>query len=183
LYADVLVSCLALGPLIGRWSCFLNGCCFGKVISAPWAIVYPHGSYVFAAQVRQGLVDPLAAWSLPVHPLPVYLSLNGLVLFVLFSWLWKRAPRPAGILFGLYWATYAGTRFFLEYFRDSGVVASIGGFTLPQVMAMGVFALALIGTAVLLWTHRYHNAGMSHTRRGFIVSDGQSLKRCLRQRS
>jgi len=157
LYADVLGSFLGLGPFIGRWSCFLNGCCFGKLSSAPWAIVYPHGSYAFAAHARQGLVDPLASSSLPVHPLPIYLSMNGLILFLFFSWLWKQNKLPAGVLFCLYWAVYTFTRFFLEYFRDVRDVISIGKFSLPQVMTILIFSFALITILILLFTQKYSN--------------------------
>jgi len=162
LYTDVLASCVALGPLIGRWSCFLNGCCFGKLTSVPWAIVYPHGSYAFAAQARQGLVDPLAASSLPLHPLPIYLSINGLALFLLFSWLWKQNKLPAGFLFWLYWAVYAFSRFFLEYFRDSNAVGSISIFSFPQIMTIVIFCLALIAISILFFTQKYSNVKMRH---------------------
>lgn len=155
LYADVLGSCLGLGPFIGRWSCFLNGCCFGKLSSVPWAIVYPHGTYAFAAQARQGFVDSLASSSLPVHPLPIYLSINGLALFLLFSWLWKQNKFPAGVLFWLYWAEYTFTRFFLEYFRDETDLGSVGVFSFSQVMTIFIFCLALITIIILLFTQKY----------------------------
>jgi len=158
LYADVLGSCLGLGPFIGRWSCYLNGCCFGKLSSVPWAITYPHGSYAFAAQARLGLVDPLASSSLPVHPLPIYLSINGLTLFLLFSWLWKQNKLPAGVLFWLYWVIYAFTRFFWEYLRDVRDVGSIGIFSLPQVMTILIFSFALIAIFITLLIQKYSSA-------------------------
>lgn len=154
LYADVLGSCLGLGPLIGRWSCFLNGCCFGKLSSVPWAITYPHGSYAFAAHVREGLIDPLASSSVSVHPLPIYLSLNGLVLFLIFSWLWKKNKMPAGVLFWLYWVIYGFTRFFLEFFRNVHDVQSVGLFSLPQFMTILLFCLAVIALFILLLTQK-----------------------------
>ena len=155
LYADVLGSCLGLGPFIGRWSCFLNGCCFGKLSSVPWAIIYPHGSHAFAAHARQGLVDPLALSSLPVHPLPIYLSINGLALFLLFSWLWKQNKLQASVLFWLYWVIYAFTRFFWEYLRDVRDAGSTGIFSLPQVMTISIFSFALIAIFIILLIQKY----------------------------
>jgi len=156
LYSDVLGSCLGLGPFIGRWSCFLNGCCFGKLSAVPWAIAYPHGSYAFAAQARQELIDPLSSYSLPVHPLPIYFSLNGLFLFLLFSWLWKRNRLPAGALFWLYWAIYAVNRFILEYFRDVDNVNLIGVFSFPQIMTILVFGLSVTILSLMLRSRKHH---------------------------
>src|SRR5580704_19319839 len=36
--ADVLAPSIALGNFLGRIGCLLNGCCYGRVCAAPWAI-------------------------------------------------------------------------------------------------------------------------------------------------
>lgn len=153
-YADLLVSFLGLGPFIGRWSCFLNGCCFGEVAMVPWAVAFPRGSYAFHTHVQLGLLDPGASCSLPVHPLQLYLSLNGLILFLIFTWLWNHKKFPPGILFWLYWATYGFTRFFLEFFRDENITESIGVFSLPQLMTILLFICSVAAIIILVSKQR-----------------------------
>lgn len=146
-YADVLASCLGLGPFLARWACFLNGDDYGTLTDVPWAISFPHGSFPFAAQVQAGLLDPLADLSLPIHPVQMYLSLKGLALFVVCTILWKRRVLAPGMLFGAYWLMFAVARFVLEFFRGDEGRGFVGALSVGQVMAAGVFAAAscLIG--------------------------------------
>jgi len=142
-YFDVLGSLIGLGPFMGRWSCFLNGDDFGTLSDAPWAVVYPHASIPFIYHVKQGLIDPLTDFSLSIHPVQLYLALNGLILFIFFTLLWKKKQYAFGSLFWLFWATYSFSRFFLEYFR-SGIPRDILGiFSLSQVMAIIVFITSI----------------------------------------
>ncbi len=144
-YLDTLGSMLGLGPFLGRWSCFLNGDDFGVLTSLPWGVAYPHGSIPFAHQVQQGLISPLADLSLPLHPNQIYLSLNGLLLFFLFTFIWKKYRFAPGVLFCLYWAVYSFNRFFLEFFRGSSPREYLGILSFPQIMTLVIFAVAVSG--------------------------------------
>ena len=42
--ADLIAPSLMLGVALGRVGCLLNGCCFGNVCDAPWAISFPRTS-------------------------------------------------------------------------------------------------------------------------------------------
>ncbi len=148
-HADAAASCLALGPAIGRWACFLNGDDFGTLSDLPWAVRYPHGSYPFAHQVREGVLDPLAELSLPGHPLQLYLSFNAIVLFVVFRALWKRRGLAPGALFALYWTAYLASRFFWEFFRAGVERPLFGVLSTNQLMALGLCALALVALTIL----------------------------------
>lgn len=143
-WLDVLGSCLGLGPFIGRWSCLLNGDDYGKITNVPWAIQYPAGSMPFAAHANEGLVSYHADLSLPVHPNQIYLSLNGLLLFILMSWVWKRYRHYEGLTFGLYCLLYGVLRFMLEFFRDEPLSSLI-----PQLNASQIFSLAAAGAGSL----------------------------------
>lgn len=137
-YADALASCLGLGVAIGRWSCFLNGDDYGRISSVAWAVRFPHASYPFVAQVRAGHLDPLADLSLPVHPVQLYLSLNGLILFVGASLLWKRLRHRPGTMFCLYWLAYCATRFLWEFARGDQPDV-LGGFvTIGQLVCVPI---------------------------------------------
>ena len=54
--ADVVAPTLALGIAVGRIGCLLNGCCYGGVCDAPWALQFPPKSPPHYAQLRQGLL-------------------------------------------------------------------------------------------------------------------------------
>lgn len=155
---DVLGSCLGLGPFIGRWSCFLNGDDFGKITDVPWAIQYPAGSVPFAAHVNDGLISYTASLSAPVHPNQIYLSLNGLLLFILMSWVWKKYRHREGLTFGLYGVCYGIFRFLLEFFRDEPLTSLI-----PQLNVSQVFSLAAAGAGCLFLLYRFRS--YSRTRR------------------
>lgn len=118
-FADVLGSCLGLGPAIGRWSCLLNGCCFGTPSNLPWAIRYPEYSYAYASHLRNGWIEPDAPLSLAVHPVQLYYSISGFLLFFLMSRLWKINQQHPGRPFSIYWIVYASFRFFIEFYRGN----------------------------------------------------------------
>ena len=149
-YADVIGSCLGLGPAIGRWGCFLNGDDFGSVSRLPWAVRFPHASIPFVFQARAGVVDPLADLSLPVHPSQIYLSLNGLALFFIFTRYWNRARSQPGATFWLYTLAYCVTRFLWEFLRGDQV-QHVFGVTVPQAVS-----LVLVPMAFVAWRRSHH---------------------------
>jgi phosphatidylglycerol:prolipoprotein diacylglycerol transferase len=143
-YADLLATTIGLAIAIGRWGCFLNGDDFGTRSDLPWAVRFPHGSYPFAQQARAHLIFPLDDLSLPVHPVQLYLSLNGLLLFFLTSWYWKRFRHRPGATFCFFWLLYAVSRFLLEFFRGDHDQFLLGVPT-AQAMSIPMAAAAAIG--------------------------------------
>lgn len=71
-YLDVLGSSLGLGPFIGCWGCFLNGCCFGNTTHVPWSVRYPKYSQVYQLQVNNGLIDYNSSLSEAVYLVQLY---------------------------------------------------------------------------------------------------------------
>ncbi len=49
--ADMLAPSLAIGLALGRVGCLLNGCCYGGVCDAPWAVTFPVGSPAYQDQL------------------------------------------------------------------------------------------------------------------------------------
>ena len=141
-YLDALASVLGLGPMIGRFACFLNGDDFGQLSGLPWAVRFPRGSYPWLDELNKGLIDVSASLSLPVHPVQLYGCIKGLVLFVLFTALWRKRRLQPGALFLLFWATYAVCRFGLEFFRGDNRGA-IGGLSTGQYCSMIIFCFSL----------------------------------------
>jgi phosphatidylglycerol:prolipoprotein diacylglycerol transferase len=144
-YADVVASELGLGIAIGRWSCFLNGDDYGTISTLPWAVRFPHASIPFFGQVRAGDLDPMAGLSLPVHPVQLYLSANGLALFAFGTWLWRREGARPGFTFWAYVVAYCGTRFLWEHFRGDQERLLGGTLTVPQLMSVIVVGPAAWG--------------------------------------
>ena len=75
--ADLMAPSLVLGLALGRLGCFLNGCCYGGLCDAPWAVTFPSRSEPYAHQRMSGQLhgfllaedaDSGAAGVAAVHP-------------------------------------------------------------------------------------------------------------------
>ena len=135
-YLDLAASVLGLGVCIGRISCLLNGCDFGKISNLPWAVSFPAGSIPYVDQVSKGMISTTADLSLSLHPVQLYLSFNGLLLFLIFSYLWKKRNFKPGALFLIYWMTYSITRFTIEFFRGDSSEYYFNLFTFGQLTSL-----------------------------------------------
>ena len=93
-FGDTAIPLVALALVFIRLGCFLNGCCFGRLSALPWAIAFPHGSWVFWYQRSKGWVTRDATVSLPVHPLQLYFVLAACATLGVLLWLQRqRHPR------------------------------------------------------------------------------------------
>ncbi len=152
-HADVVAPSVALGEGITRLGCFLNGCCFGRTSSLPWAVSFPSGS---AADV--------AFAGAAVHPTQLYSALVAFALFGALLALDSRGPRPGSVTcaFGVGWA---GSRLALDAFRhypESGVAFRVLGLGVPlhQVVVVALLAAGVAG-AVALAARRSSGPGRS----------------------
>lgn len=93
---NLLAAPIALGLLVGRIGCFLNGCCHGTATGLPWGVDFGDG-------IRR-------------HPTQLYEALFGLAALVALRLPWRRRARP-GRLFGLLMVAYLGFRFAEEFVR------------------------------------------------------------------
>jgi phosphatidylglycerol:prolipoprotein diacylglycerol transferase len=144
-YADASMPAVALGYVVGRIGCFLNGDDYGTLTNVRWAVVYPPGTEAYQAHLARGWISPGTPWSLPIHPVQLYASLLGLGLFFLLAnW---RPARP-GSRFCPYLVLYGVGRFCMEYWRGD-FRSVLGPFSLPQV-----FSVAFILVGVGVWFYR-----------------------------
>jgi phosphatidylglycerol:prolipoprotein diacylglycerol transferase len=96
--ADCLAPGLALGQMFGRFGCFLNGCCYGRVSQ------------------NYGIIFPAIGDNLP-H-LPVQLFEAAFVLALAIFLVWFKARRAyVGEVLVLYIGIYSIGRFYLETLR------------------------------------------------------------------
>ena len=131
---------VAAAHALGRFGCFLGGCCFGRPTHGPFGVVYQH---------------PLAPASLPAgilrHPAPLYEAAGLLLLGFVFALTPTDDARGAKRI-AAYAATYCGLRLFVETFRGDRVRGLFHGVSTSQWIALvGLLLAALAGRAL---THR-----------------------------
>src|SRR3990167_10262315 len=150
-YADVMLFGLPLGLFIGRLGCGAIHDHIGKPTTLPWGIAWPDGT------VR--------------HENGLYLSLKGLVLFVIML-LAHRKPRWKGFTTVLFLILYGTVRFFLDFLRavDLPGVSDVRYFGLTPAQYLSI-VMVLFG-GYLYWRLRLrksvvatHSAQRSEERR------------------
>ena len=113
---DLFALALAAGEAIGRWGCFLAGCCYGKATESSWG-VWQHD-----------------AWR---HPTQIYLSLCAAATYFILRQ-FERAHPPENALFFLQGSLMCAYRFAIEFWREG--TASYVGLDLAQWAALSGFA-------------------------------------------
>lgn len=98
---DCLTPGIVLGHAFGRLGCLLNGCCFGRPTTAPWAIRFPSDHVTGGGAV---------------HPVQLYEAGLNLLFFVLLMALFARR-KFSGQVFAVYLIGYAVLRSTVEIFR------------------------------------------------------------------
>jgi phosphatidylglycerol:prolipoprotein diacylglycerol transferase len=127
--ADIMSPSIALGYVFGRIGCLMNGCCYGRACSLPWAIHFP---------------PTHETGGMPVHPTEIYDSLLNLCFYLYLAWLFRR-KKFDGQVFAAYLIGYAFLRSFVEYFRGDYPVHYINGILTPaQVISMGIVVVGLL---------------------------------------
>jgi phosphatidylglycerol---prolipoprotein diacylglyceryl transferase len=145
---DIFAPSMALGFVVVRIGCFLNGCCFGTPTEVPWGLAFPPASP--------------AGWvygKINIHPVQLYASISGLIGFLLLLWIEKKYPfgEGNGLLFLSCLALSSFWRFLMEFFRYQEPHAWItGGFTIVQAYCFGLFILS----CTIIW-RTYTKCGLA----------------------
>jgi len=113
---DMFALALAAGEAIGRWGCFLAGCCYGKPTDTSWG-VWQHD-----------------AWR---YPTQVYLSLCAAATYYILV-RFERTKPPENALFFLQGSLMCAYRFAVEFWREG--TAPLAGIDLAQWAALAAFA-------------------------------------------
>jgi phosphatidylglycerol:prolipoprotein diacylglycerol transferase len=117
---DTFALPLALALAVGRWGCFLNGCCYGTPTAVPWAVSFN-----------------LDGRLVRCHPTQIYesffhLALAGLILLAMRLDVLRCQRLKA------YLIVYAAFRFLREFIRPEPAV--LGGLTFYQWVTLGMIA-------------------------------------------
>lgn len=139
---DVVAPSLAIGVALGRFGCFLNGCCYGDLCDLPVGVAFPIHSPPWKAQATLGLIGSDAHWSLPVHPTQLYSALDGLILLLLLTAYFPLRRRDGEVM-ALLMVTYPVSRFLIEHLRnDEGAI--FAGMTISQNISVLLLACGLL---------------------------------------
>jgi prolipoprotein diacylglyceryltransferase len=118
---DSLAIPLAFALAIGRWGCFVNGCCAGEPTSLPWCVNFGDGVCRHPTQIYESIFH--AFWAVIL----IRLTRRDLL----------RTQRLK-----LYLIAYCIYRFAIEFIRIEG--AWLGPLTYYQIV-VGLFAVFLVG--------------------------------------
>jgi phosphatidylglycerol:prolipoprotein diacylglycerol transferase len=129
---DLIALSIPIPWIFAKLGCLLNGCCYGRECSMPWAITFPEG----AAGAPAGI---------PLHPVEIYEILVVLCILGVFTILKRRWGSGTMLLWFL--ALYGLGRAATEFWRgDTDHHLYIGPLTLSQLIclvAAGVSILVL----------------------------------------
>jgi phosphatidylglycerol:prolipoprotein diacylglycerol transferase len=135
--ADLVCAGFPIGLGLVRLGNFINGELFGRETALPWGVVFPDGG------------------SMPRHPSQLYEAfLEGLVLFFILRWLYKKNFYPGTVAWALI-GIYGVFRFLVEFVRepDAHIGFDLGPFTRGQLLT---FPMMAVGLAMLLIVSRRH---------------------------
>ncbi|RKY42949.1 MAG: prolipoprotein diacylglyceryl transferase [Candidatus Makaraimicrobium thalassicum] len=126
--SDLIAPYIALGQAVGRIGCYLNGCCYGRVIERGIGVTFP-GETVMRI------------------PTQTYSSLFLLMIFMVLIALRKRRLFD-GYLFTMYMILYASFRFFMDFMRGDNLAVFLG-IRISQIISIGMFLCGIIVYIVL----------------------------------
>ncbi|HEX8551187.1 MAG TPA: prolipoprotein diacylglyceryl transferase [Abditibacteriaceae bacterium] len=131
---DAIAPAVFAGYAIGRIGCLMNGCCYGNMCSAPWAMVFP-------VEGNRSQFTP------PSHPTQLYSTVLATGLFFVMQRV-RIAPffnRFAGQITILFFALYACERAFIELFRNGATARTVFGLSwLTQAQLASILALVAL---------------------------------------
>ena len=141
------------GPLmqgIGRFGCFLAGCCYGKpALQAAW--------YTVTFTDACGYL-PNNLIGIPLYATQLYACIASLLIFCFMYFIASRCFKKAGQLVGVYLILENSARFIVDFWRsDQTTMYTIPGFSGLILSDMQLLALALgcVGLVFFALASRY----------------------------
>jgi len=133
---DIAGFSILLAHSVGRLSCWLAGCCYGKPTDLPIGVIFPEGS--------------VAPSGIPLYPTQLMEATGNFIGALFLYWLYSRKPFD-GAVAASYLVWYGTERFLLEFIR--GVTPPIPGLGLTwnQIVAAGA---VLTGIGILVFRFR-----------------------------
>jgi phosphatidylglycerol:prolipoprotein diacylglycerol transferase len=116
-WLDFFAPIIALGYGLGRISCWIAGCCYGKYCDLPWAIEGRHPTQIYAT-----------VWELVVFAILVF---------------FRKKLRTAGVLFSIWLCLHSIGRMLMESFRDDFRGDLIFGMSISSFISLVLFSASV----------------------------------------
>ncbi|MDY6794258.1 MAG: prolipoprotein diacylglyceryl transferase [Actinomycetota bacterium] len=127
---------------VARVGCFLNGCCYGKSSTLPWAVTFPLETQIAMGQPAN-----------PVHPTQIYEILMDLVILFILIAIYKRFKYRGEVMLAFV-ILYAVARFINEFFRYHTAANANLFFQFLSLLAFALVILVFIFRRRLLLEER-----------------------------
>jgi len=134
---DVAALSLILAHSVGRLSCWLAGCCYGKPTDLPVGVRFPP--------------EAVAPSGISLYPTQLMEASGNFLGFLILYGIKRRLSPPAGTVAAGYLIYYGTERFFLEFLRATTPPLEGLGLTWNQLVAAGAVTLGIL---ILLWRLR-----------------------------
>lgn len=135
-WLDVLVPAAVIALIFDAFGAFLGGNQYGSPTELPWGIIFD---------------NPEIRYTVPIHPVQLYLVLFLLILLIILQVLHKKMLRDS--LIGLIGLSLLAFFFYLsEYFRGDEMITAFG-MRLTQVLELSVFFACLF---FIFWKKKKH---------------------------
>lgn len=154
--ADTMVAAIPLGYTFGRLGNFINGELWGRVSTAPWAMVFPEApsystTYAWVRDIadRVGMEFTSGALvNLPRHPSQIYEALfEGVLLWAFLWFVIRKRRRFPGYTLSWYLIGYGLARFCIEYLREPdanlGFIIAAGAKTEPTALFLSPLNISM----------------------------------------
>lgn len=134
---DLWAPSLALGQAIGRFGCFMAGCCYGRPTGSSWGVMFTHP-------------QSLAPLNIPLYPTQMFEAVSGFAVFLALIFLHGK-KKFEGQVFLWYLILHSTARLFVERFRgdERGLIPGTE-MSATQLLA----TLILVGSVVVLLVMR-----------------------------
>jgi phosphatidylglycerol---prolipoprotein diacylglyceryl transferase len=132
IWHDTFAPIAAFGYALGRFSCFLVGCCYGKVCDLPWA--YPMKQIHIASENVTTILR---------HPTQLYACVIELLILI-FLLFYERRKHPVGGVFLLWLLLHSINRILMEHFRDDPRGPTLYGLSLSMVLSFCFLIISII---------------------------------------
>jgi len=147
-YLDCYVLGLAFGLGVGRFACYLNGCCFGEISASPFAETFLRYGLSAKNQFARDILLNLKDMPLPVLPTQLVSAFVTTSIFLVLWFYFRKRTKKEGAILGLWLTMYAAFRFTIEFFRadDRGLFFN-NMLSTSQLVAIITF---LVGMAIFI---------------------------------
>jgi len=134
---DLWAPSLALGQAIGRFGCFMAGCCYGRPTGSSWGVMFTHP-------------QSLAPLNIPLYATQMFEAVSGFAVFLALIFLHGK-KKFEGQVFLWYLILHSTARLFVERFRgdERGLIPGTE-MSATQLLA----TLILVGSVVVLLVMR-----------------------------